>query len=165
MTKVILLPGNGAHNRQWIEDAQSRIGGEILYYRHWEAAEPTIDFTIETQRFKELADGQSIEVFAKSVGTLLAMKAVREVGVRIEKAVFVGTAVNWGMERGILVREWLKEWDIPTLFVHKENDVVISANELSTILDGRHEVLVLQGADHDYMEFDQYVHRVRGMLM
>lgn len=165
MTKLILLPGNGTHNRQWIEDVQSRIGGEILYYKHWETGEPTIDFSVEARQLKELADGQSINVFVKSVGTLLAMKAVREVGVRIEKAVFVGTAVHWGTERGIPVRAWLKEWEIPTLFVHKENDVVISADELSTILNGRHEILVLQGADHDYMEFDQYLQRVQGILM
>ena len=165
MTKVILLPGNGAHNRDWIEDVQSRIGGEILYYKHWETGEPMLDFAVEVQRLKELADGHPIKVFAKSAGALLAIKAFREAGIQIEQAVFVGTAVSWGAERGIPVREWLREWQVRTLFVHKENDLVIAANELSIILDGRHEILVLQGADHDYMEFDQYIQRVRGMLL
>ena len=164
MTKLLLLPGNSAGNRQSIEEIQNEIGGNILYYTHWETGEPMIDFQNETSRLVDMANGEPVIIFAKSAGTLLAMKAVREAGLRVEKAVFLGTAVNWGIERGIPVRAWLEDWRAPTLFVQNENDPVISAAELAAILDGRHTMLVLPGSHHDYNELDQFLPQVRGML-
>lgn len=165
MSNIILLPGNGVHNRDWIEQVQSSIGGNILYYEHWNSGASTMDLEVEMEKLVEAAGGKPIRVFAKSAGAILAMKAVREANVEIEKAVFVGTAVNWGVKLGLLVHEWLEEWKVPTLFIQKEHDRAFFAGELLTLLGGRHELLVLQGEDHDYLEFDQYIPRVQAMLV
>lgn len=163
--RILLLPGNSAGNRESIEQAQKAIGGEILYYQHWDSNTPTIDFEVEAKRLVHLAGGDRVYILAKSAGTLLAMKTVREARLQIEKAVFLGTAVNWGAERGMSVQEWLREWGVPTLFVHKEHDPVISAAELSMILNGRHELLVLPGNDHDYNQIDQFILKTREMFL
>ncbi len=164
MLRTILLPGNSADNRQSIDEIRALIGGEVLYYKHWESGESEIDFEIEVKRLLKLANGNRVSIVAKSAGTLLAMKAAREAGLHVERAVFLGTAVNWGIERGIPVREWLREWNVPTLFVHKECDPIISARELSAILNGRHELLVLPGNDHDYCQHDQFAPQMQRML-
>lgn len=164
MTRTVLLPGNSAGNRASIDEMQKVIGGEALHYLHWDTGAPMIDFEREVQRLAEFVGEDRINVLAKSAGTLLAMRAMREAGLQIEKAVFLGTAVNWGAERGIPVRQWLQEWRVPTLFVHKEYDPVISTAELSTILNEHHSMLVLPGSDHDYFELDKFIPQVRAML-
>ena len=165
MSNITLLPGNGVHNRDWIEQVQSSIGGNILYYEHWSSGASTMNIDVETERLAEVASGKPIRVFAKSAGAILAMKAVRGASVELEKAVFVGTAVNWGIKLGLPIRAWLEEWKVPTLFIQKEHDRAFFAGELSTLLSGRYELLVLPGEDHDYLEFDQYIPRVQATLI
>lgn len=160
MLKVLLLPGNGIHNKAWIERVQSDIGGDILSYAHWQSGEKLIDFDVEGERLKEMAEMQSVFVFAKSAGAVLAMKTVRELGLRVEKAVFVGMPVSWGMERGLPVDVWLQEWSVPTLFIQKEHDPAFSASALAEFLSGEHELLILKGEDHEYAELEWFIPRV-----
>lgn len=165
MSQLILLPGNSAGNREGFEALQSRLGGTILYYQHWSTGEPMIDFETEARRLAELANDSPVRVIAKSAGCLLAMRAVREAAVDIEKAVFLGTAVLWGEERGIPVREWLQEWSVPTLFIHKEQDPVIAVADLQAIVNRRHEILALPGNDHNYDDLDVFIEKAGGMLI
>lgn len=155
MSPLILLPGNGSHNRTWIESIQTGIGGTVHYYKHWLVEGSEIDFPYEARTLAERANGQTISVFAKSAGCLVAMKAVREFGMQIEKAVFVGTPVKWGIAKWIPVTEWIREWSVPTLFIQKEQDHVISAQELSVLIGARHPLITLPGKDHDYLELVQ----------
>lgn len=164
MFKIILLPGNGAHNRDWIERIQKEIGGTIQYYDHWISGEPTIDLTVEVEKLVRSAQGQPIAVFAKSAGCLVLLKAAKEQGVLISNAVFVGIPIPWGEELGLPVRTWLKEWERPTLFIHKEQDPVIPAQDLKALISERHQMLVLPGDDHDYEELEKYVPQVRKQL-
>lgn len=164
MSSVILLPGNGAHNRSWIESIQKETGGTIQYYNHWLTEGSEIDFSYEAQTLAKNAQGQGISVFAKSAGTLVVMKAVREFGAQIERAVFVGTPVKWGIAKWIPVSAWLSEWNVPTLFIQKEQDHVISSRELSMLIGERHRLLTLPGRDHDYLEFEQYIPQVKEVL-
>ncbi|MBI5794022.1 hypothetical protein HZA87_02970 [Candidatus Uhrbacteria bacterium] len=165
MNKLVLLPGNGAHNREWIESVQARLGGQIQIYRHWQSGEALIQFDHEADVLARVADGESICVFAKSAGCFVAMKAVREQGVKIERAVFVGVAVEWGEELKIPVREWLADWDVPTLFVHKIQDPVIHLDHLKPLLPAGSELLDLPGADHDYLELDTFIPKARSFLL
>lgn len=165
MKKLYLLAGNGLHNRNWIEDIQRQIGGNIQYYQHWEIGAPELNFDVEARVLRDLSKGDPVLIFAKSAGCLVTMKAVYELGLQVERAVFVGTAVNFGLQHGIPVDGWLKEWRVPTLFVHKENDKVIAADELRQMINENQQTLILSGKDHDYLEFDQYLPQVKGWLV
>lgn len=164
MGACILLPGNGAHNRKWIEDIQKVLGGTIQEYRHWKNGEAVIDFAHEARILSETASNQPVRVFAKSAGCLVAMKAVRELGVQIERAVFVGTAVEWGEGQGLPVRSWLQDWHVPTLFIHKQRDPVIALQDLKSLLPLSSQLAELPGADHDYFELDSFIPAVKVFL-
>lgn len=160
----ILLPGNGVHNKEWIEDIQKVLGGMIQVYRHWKNGEAMIDFAHEARVLSETVSNQPVRVFAKSAGCLVAMKAVREFGVQIERAVFVGTAVEWGEVQGLPVRSWLQDWHVPTLFVHKQQDPVIALQDLKGSLPPSSQLVELPGADHDYLELDSFIPAVKAFL-
>lgn len=158
--KRILLGGNSFHNQSWIEEVRQRIGGDVQEYRHWKTGEPMIDFGYEASVLAMAAKDEPMTVFAKSAGCLVAMKAARELGVVIDRAVFVGFPYHWGIERGIDVALWLKEWNIPTLFAQKENDPAIGGEELREMLPSRGKILIIPGNDHEYGEFDLYLSSV-----
>lgn len=153
----IFLGGNSHHNQQWIEDVQKRIGGGVQMYRHWKTGESMIDFDHEASVLATSTNGESITVFAKSAGCLVAMKAVRELDVKIDRAVFVGFPYYWGIEKGIDVATWLKEWNVSTVFVQKEHDPVIGGEELREMLPAHVEVIVIPGENHEYGEFEGYL--------
>lgn len=164
MGAYILLPGNGVHNRGWIEEIQKMLGGTIQEYQHWKNGEAMIDFAHEARVLSETVSNQPVRVFAKSAGCLVAMKAVRELGLQIERAVFVGTAVEWGETQGLAVRSWLQDWHVPTLFVHKQQDPVIALQNLKASLPPSSQLVELPGADHDYFELDSFIPAVKAFL-
>ena len=157
MSKQVLLPGNSVHNRAWIESVQQRLGGDIQIYRHWLIGQELIDFDHEIEVLVRASAGESIRVFAKSAGCLLAMKSQNEQAVKIERAVFVGTAVGWGEELGFPVREWLAQWYVPTLFIHNKKDPVIHVDDLKPLFPPRSQLLELPGLDHDYLDLDTFL--------
>lgn len=161
---IILLPGNGSHNKEWIESVRDAIGGEILVYEHWKTGEKVIDFEKETKRLAEMAQDEEVEIFAKSAGCLLAIKAVHEGGIRVRKAVFVGAAVRWGEELGLPVSEWLKDWTFPTLFIQAVGDPAIPGEELRPLLPLAGLLKVVPGEDHDYADLVEYIGDVRAFL-
>lgn len=164
MSKLILLPGNSVRNKEWIEMIQKEIGGEILQYEHWKTGAPLIDIEKETEALRRFAGANPIRIFAKSAGCLLAMRAARDNGLTIVRAVFVGTAVTWGREKGFAVNEWLAAWQVPTLFIQKEGDRAIPAGELQSILPRSGELYSLPGDDHDYMEMKMFIPKVKEFL-
>ncbi len=161
---LVLLPGNSARNKEWIESIRDRIRGEIVIYEHWKSGEKTIDIDCEVKKLIKLANGEVIDVFAKSAGCIVALQAVHRAGLNIRKAVFVGTAVLWADEMTIPVMAWLEEWSVPTLFIQKQQDPAISAEELRGIMPSGNELIVLPGDDHDYLELDAYIGRVKEFL-
>lgn len=164
MAKLILLPGNGKYNQIWIESIQCELGGDIQMYRHWQTGEPIVDFDFEAQKLQQTANGGAIRVFAKSAGCLVAMKAARELGVKIECAIFVGIAIEWGEELKLPVKEWLTQWQVPTLFVHKQYDPIIALKDLKPLLMPSAPLVELTGADHDYFELDSFIPAVKAFL-
>ena len=164
MSPLILLPGNSVGNRESIEQIRDEIGGAVQYYDHWDSGASEVDFAAETQKLKDTANGKPIRILAKSAGCLVAMKAYYDLGVEIEKAVFLGVAANWGEERNMPVRKWIKKWNVATLFIHKEHDFVIEASELSELIGDRNEIFVLPGNNHDYNEFEKFMPKLKEML-
>ena len=95
--KIIYLAGNSLNNKTWIEKIKSKFDsfstGKILYYSHWTNNNKFIDFNTESKKLVDLIKNHSsYVVFAKSVGTTLALRNIYEKTFNPQKRLFfVGT--------------------------------------------------------------------------
>lgn len=164
MSKLLLLPGNSARHREWILDIQAHLGGEPVIYSHWDTGEEMISFEAELDKMGEMVGQEPCMVFAKSAGVILAMKAVRERNMNIQRAVFLGTPLSWAMDRGLMLDEWLSDWEIPSLFIQNEFDPLASAQELAEHLPPDAELKVVDGDTHEYDVYADYIEEAKMFL-
>lgn len=157
---LILLPGNNWRNQAWIEQVHKTVAPDfdqvwVQYYDNWKARTALLNMDLETEELANKArDFGKYCILAKSAGVLLAMKAIKEGKIKPEKCVFVGTAIRWGLEQGWPVDEWVKGYSIPTLFVQRSEDQVMTFGELRHALDKagatNFRLVELPGRSHHY---------------
>lgn len=154
---IIYLPGNSPSNKGWIEKIKAEFDsfstGEILYYDHWQTAEKWINLAAESQKLAEMVkDQKDYFVFAKSAGTILALKNIFEKKFNPKKAIFCGLPTT----------RHLKLLTIPTIFIQNEFDPVCSFAELEKTLQAAPSAdyrLIKNPGNHthDYDNFAQLV--------
>lgn len=70
------------------------------------------------------------------------------------KSIFVGTAINWGRDRGIDIEKLVTGYSVPTILIQKTSDPTCSFSELKHILENlKLEPVQLYeevGDDHSY---------------
>lgn len=171
---LILLPGNVASNRHWIEEVEQSLrpnfsSANIQFYRHWQTGDDLIDLDHE---LKELFDKTSklsdYLIFAKSAGVVLSVKGICEGKIKPERCIFVGTPILWAIEKGFDFDRWITSFSVPTLFIQRENDPAMPADKLKDYLNGKgvtnYKFVKIPGASHDYPDIEQLNEFVLGFL-
>lgn len=162
---LILLSGNSFSHKEWILDVEKTLHplfGKALVqdYKHWQDNSPVIYLNDEVSILKhELAKlSEPYVVFAKSAGTLLALKSIYLKVINPVKCIFLGLPVGWGKTNGFEVGTWLRDYTVPTLFVQKTHDPAMSFVDMKEYLT-RHNVQnahfkEVPGDDHYYGDFE-----------
>src|SRR4030042_3643236 len=97
---LILLPGNDAKNREWIDGVADAVKDKydrriVQYYDHWENG-GSFNFEAELQKLivnvGKLREGTGYAVFGKSAGVVLALGAIDRSAIAPKKCIFVGSA-------------------------------------------------------------------------
>ncbi|OGI66339.1 hypothetical protein A2647_01870 [Candidatus Nomurabacteria bacterium RIFCSPHIGHO2_01_FULL_40_24b] len=167
-SNLIILPGNGAINKEWAEKARDFFDTHfksvtIQYYEHWSNDSELIDIDIELKRFANTVNtlNGDIAILAKSVGTILTMFAIYSKSVdplRVTKCVFVGLPPEWARTKGFDIDSWSTAFTIPSTLIQNDNDPVTSALEIRREqANGRFNTIKLvevKGDDHVYGDFD-----------
>lgn len=162
--KLVLLPGNNKSNKEWIEKVESELkdlfsSTSIQYYQHWKDDKPLIDFDLEANKLVENNKEADIVIFAKSAGTLLTLKSIKNNLIIPKKCIFAGVPINWARENNFDAELWLEEYNIPTLFIQNTNDPVFSFKELKELLAEKklknYKIIELPGNSHDYKDLNK----------
>jgi len=132
--KIIYLAGNSLNNKSWIERVKTEFDkfseGEILNYDHWISGEKSINLENESKKLEELVkDKNDYYVFAKSIGSVLALKGIYEGYFKPTKMVICGHPF-----RALPNNDYLTSLKIPTTFIQNEFDPVFGFEELEIIL-------------------------------
>ena len=133
--EIVLLSGNSLNNREWIEMVKKEFessfeSSEILYYDHWNNGK-TMDIDKEIGKLTEKCRGKSeFIVFAKSVGSAIAIKAIMDGKISPKKCIFLGLPVLWSRDMGIKLDDWIKNFSTKTLFIQNDKDPVIEFSDL-----------------------------------
>jgi|GEM_PF-545109 len=161
---IIYLSGGSVRNKDWIERVKSEFDqfsdGEILYYSHWETGEKNLNFEFESQKLTNLVKGKSeYFIFAKSIGSVLALKSIYEKIINPKKIVICGHPYNLSKELGFPINDYLKSLPIPAMFIQNEFDPAYSFNELAEVLSNNspadyHLIKIPDNNTHDYEDYE-----------
>lgn len=121
---IIYLAGNSINNKTWIEKVKSEFDsfstGDILYYDHWSSGEKWINLEKESEKLAELVkDKKDYFVFAKSIGSVLALKSIFENSLKPDKLIICGHPYRAAKEENLPIDDYLKTLIIPTIFYSK----------------------------------------------
>lgn len=164
---IIYLAGNSLSNKSWIEKVKSEFDsfstGDILYYSHWETGDKNLNFEVEAKKLSELVAGKDeYFVFAKSIGSILALKSVYEKIITPKKMIICGHPYNLAKELGFPISNFLRSLTIPTMFIQNELDPLFSYVDLEKVLKENnpvdyHLIKNLGNSTHDYEDFEQLI--------
>jgi pimeloyl-ACP methyl ester carboxylesterase len=148
---LILLPGNSAQNREWIENIERALKPKFShthtqYYDHWQQGG---GFKLKSEREKLVTTANKFgkfAIFAKSVGVFLTLNATQQKLISPAYCIFCGTTRRSA--------ELLPDWHTPTLFIQEEEDPFLHYSELAETVyqigDTNHQLLVIPGTKHWY---------------
>lgn len=162
---IIYLAGNSLRNKDWIEKVKENFDkfftGDILYYDHWASGTEWANLTIESKKLAKLVENKNdYFVFAKSIGSVLALKCIYEKIISPKKIIICGHPYNAAVKAGHPIDEYLKTLSIPTTFIQNEFDPLFSFSELENILQ-KNEVknyTMIKNPSvniHDYDDFNK----------
>ena len=171
---IIYLAGNSLHNKDWIEKVKLEFddfsSGTILYYDHWSNGKEFIDVDGESENLKQLIKDQSNYcVFAKSVGSILALKTIYEKTFDPQKIVLCGHPYLLAKKMGLPIDTYLESLKIPITFIQNEHDPLYSFSDLEKTLKEHspaHFSLVKnEGTDsHDYEDYPKLAEIVQNFF-
>lgn len=180
MRKLILLPGSSARNKVWLEEVAEHFGGlfDAVYpqpYSHWGTEGTEVDPELELGKLSRALspDDSNTQyyLFARSIGTILSLKAVHEGILLPQRCVFFGTPLNLIADRPELIGGWgtVGTFPVLTLAFHNRHDPVASydflASKLTETGNATIEVVPLEGDHHSYSAFSEYEGRIREFLV
>lgn len=164
---IIYLSGGSLHNKTWIETVKSSFDafsdGQILYYNHWQTGEKNLNFEIETKKLADLVkEKDDYYVFAKSIGSILALKSIYEKIINPKKMIICGHPYNLAEELSFPIDDHLKSLTIPTIFIQNEFDPLFSHVELEKVLKENnpadYQLIKNPGNNtHDYEDFGKLI--------
>jgi len=163
---LLLLGGNSSSHKDWIIKIEKALKeyfdtSHVHSYKHWETGEDLIKIENEVEdllsHIKDVDDKEYI-IFAKSIGAVLAVKAISDNRLAPIKCIFAGFPVNFARENGFDIDSWMKNYKTPTLFFQKSEDPMFSYNELLAwlTLEGveNYKTIQFPGKDHHYEDID-----------
>ena len=174
--EIVLLAGNSVKNKIWIEAVEKTVQSlfdqtQILYYEHWklEQKDALIDIKKETEKLVKLINkNQRVYIFAKSVGCLVALTAIRDQKIMPKGCCFVGLPVNWSRANNIPIVHLLEKYSVPTIFLQKTQDPAIGCKELKVLLKEQEvkndSVIEVPGNNHEYDDMQQIYKAIEQMM-
>jgi len=167
--QILVLGGGSPRNADWVDSCGGYFESEYnqvfsIHYDHWTRGEKVIDFALEMEKIKSVVGNQeNLHIFAKSIGTILALKCIQAGIIGPKKCVFFGMPLKIYSE---LYDDWsiLSELDTPALVFHNDNDSTADYNFTKnkvTELSPQLEFKTLSGDNHDYLDFEQYQEEIR----
>jgi len=159
---ILLLGGNSPRHHGWVRELQAHLqdgGDEVTLhdYRHWETGDENADVPYEIDAVSNLANAQEhYMVIAKSVGTVIATRAIAQGKIHPSACVFLGVPHSSLGKHLPDIRQDLGVLP-PTVFAQNSGDPLGSADLVKEYVAQNHpatwEFVATPGETHDYSDF------------
>jgi hypothetical protein len=172
--ELILLPGNSINSKDWIEKIESDLKElfdktYVLYYKHWETGAEIIDMNYELEQLtNHIGKKRNYILLAKSIGSVLAIRGIKEGKLKPKKCIFFGTPVLFCRQYRIPIDFFIENYSTETMFIQNTKDPYFSADELRNFLKNKnvknYSFIEFPGVTHNYDELLQIKKLVKSFV-
>lgn len=159
-----MFSGNSLRNRDWIYEVQkqfARIADDIYIqnYQHWASGEQWIDLPHELAVLGRHKFASDYGIFAKSIGPVLAVKALEQKILAPKFLLFCGLPLGFITKDYPEFASVLAASNLPLVIIHNTNDKVGSAESVREYLneplaETDYTFIEIPGTTHDYENYD-----------
>jgi len=158
---LVLLAGNSYRNKEWIYRVKEVLSplfdkSFVLEYAHWQSGEEEINLDNEILTLSnKLINDSNYSIFAKSVGSIVALKGINDGVLKPIKIIIAGLPLFSIMESGTPFGKWLENSDVPLLIIQNTSDPLGSYLDvkkyfLELNIKSKYKIIELPGDDHSY---------------
>lgn len=165
MKKLLVLSGQSKRNKAWGEACVDFFASDFdevhfIEYDHWKKQESEINFSAEINKIKDVVNDGDWYIFAKSIGSIVALMTVSEQIIKPVKCIFFGMSLSV-VKDTVFAKDWslLSTFKVPTLAFHNTEDPIADCafaeekiKEFATTISLKE----LAGNNHDYLDFADY---------
>ncbi|MEI6237390.1 MAG: hypothetical protein WCP03_02210, partial [Candidatus Saccharibacteria bacterium] len=137
---LLLFGGNSIRNKDWINQCAKEFQPlfkicKVHHYEHWQKQEDSIDIPKELHNIAlEVINFNNYAVFAKSIGMILAARAIYEGIIKPQKCIFLGLPIGVINKDKNAISDYFKSIKKPILFIQNNNDPVGSDEQVRNYL-------------------------------
>lgn len=95
---TLILPGGSVKNKEWVLEASKKLDlvHEVrpVLWEHWDNPDMPFDAKDKANELIQVAMDESVNIIAKSIGTLVASYIIQAIPDRVEKVIFCGIPLN-----------------------------------------------------------------------
>jgi predicted alpha/beta-hydrolase family hydrolase len=157
---MLLLPGQSVANRVWLSEFKEALEAglnrpiQTVEYPWWNNSGlvPNLD-----QVAASLTAFQPKILIAKSVGTLISVKAILQNSIQPDLIVFIGLPLKaMPKDDACLIQQFLQDCNVPILIIQQADDKLGSFAEIQHFFRGRFvEYQEVSGNDHLYDDYSR----------
>ena len=174
--KIFLLPGQSIKNKEWIENVEREFkkefsNTEVMYYEHWSLGKEQTDIDLEVERLVEKVNSSNEEyiVFAKSIGTLVFLKSIKDLKKKPKGVLMVGFCYYLMNRLGYDVNDLIKNVDFRIDIYQKEFDTAGKYEEIKKFSNEyidikKYECVGEENNDHHYGNLEYLLELVKGLV-
>lgn len=156
--RTIILPGFSSKNKQWAHDIRDKMDLDhevvIIEWRHWGEAERSFSISHETQKVRALSGDEEINLIAKSVGTRVAARLIKDIPERINKVILCGIPTKGNSKEAKKNYSPLSKFNPKKVFViQNEDDPFASSVEVKKFVKSINPGIIVTkkpGSKHHY---------------
>ncbi len=173
MKNLLILPGGSPRQLAWAQKCEYFFRStfdtvHFIQYENWQSGEENIDYEKEIEKIRSVVGDGEWCVFAKSIGSILTLKAVSAGIIRPAKCVFFGMPFSLIPESEVNdILNALSAFNVPSIAFHNQDDpkALYGATEeaLSTHASTV-QLITLQGDTHDYLDFENREDEIKNFL-
>lgn len=159
-----MFSGNSLRNRDWIYEARAQLAGlvdeaYIQDYKHWQTGANWIDLPYELEAVKRQGIAGDYGIFAKSIGTVLAVQAISQKIISPRFLLFCGLPLDYIKKDYPEFAAVLAQANLPLTVVHNEDDKVGRAETVREYLaeplsETDYKFIETPGDTHDYEDYE-----------
>ncbi len=168
---TFILPGYSLKNKKWVEETAAGLNLDHetrpVFWNHWDDPEKKFDPKEKVRLIVDTARENSINIVAKSIGTLVASHIISQVPGRIEKVIFCGIPLNdFNEEDKEVLRNTLRSFPAEKILCFQnEDDPHGTFDQVKDFLAKANSGIQLISkpvADHEYPYFEEFHDFLRG---
>lgn len=161
--QLVMLSGNSLHNQDWVYEARDEVSDlfdstYVQNYRYWQTNEEWIDLPHELSVLKDQHLAGDYGVFAKSIGTVLAVQALDKNIISPKFLLLLGLPLGYITKNYPQFASILTSNSLPVTVIHNTEDVVGTAEAareylLSCLNEADFTFIETPGDTHDYEDY------------